>query len=199
MDSNAGIYPIELAGGVAVNYSLTLVNGELSIEKAEQTITIEPISDKLNEEVPFNVEASVDSNLDLTYDISGPATISGSEITLTGDAGTVTVTVTQIGNENFNSASASVSFEVAVPAGLDDELLGINVYPNPTSQYIQIEGLASEEFQAVMFDLRGVPVLNKLLNGTKKELDVSALQTGMYLLRLQSENRSTTTTILIKR
>ena len=59
--------------------------------------------------------------------------------------------------------------------------------------------IASEEFQAVMFDLRGVPVLNKLLNGTKKELDVSALQTGMYLLRLQSENRSTTTTILIKR
>jgi len=198
-ESNAGVYPIELSGGVAANYSLTLVDGELSIEKAEQTITIVTIADKLNDEIPFIVEASVDSNLDLSYDISGPATISGSQVTLTGDAGTITVTVTQTGNENYNSATASVSFEVAIPAGLDDELLGINVYPNPTSKYVRVEGLASEEFQAVMFDLRGVPVLNKLLNGTNKELDVSALQTGMYLLRLQSENRSTTTTILINR
>ncbi|MEQ6118993.1 LamG-like jellyroll fold domain-containing protein [Reichenbachiella sp. MALMAid0571] len=197
--SNAGVYPIELSGGVATNYLLTLVNGELSIEKANQTITIVPIEDKLSEEIPFSVEAMVDSNLELTYDITGPATISGNLVSLTGVVGTVVITVSQVGNENYNAETASVSFEVAVPAGLEDGLVGINVYPNPSSQYLKIEGFTSKDIQIEMFDLRGVPVVSKLLNGVNREVDVSKLQTGIYLLRLQSENRSTTTTILINR
>lgn len=197
--ANAGVYPIALAGGASDNYSFVLVNGELTIEKADQVITITPITDMLNDEAPFTVDATVDSNLELSYDIDGPATIAGNEVTLTGEVGVVTITVMQFGNENYNTAEATVAFEVAVPAGLEDQLLEVNVYPNPATQYIKVDGLAASTFQAVMYDAKGVPIVTKLLGETNQQLDVRDLKSGVYFLRIQSENRSTTTTILINR
>lgn len=61
----------------------------------------------------FNVNATTTSGLDLTYAItSGPATISGNTITLTGEVGEVVVEVSQSGNVNYNADTATVSFNV---------------------------------------------------------------------------------------
>ncbi len=197
--ANAGVYPIALVGGASDNYSFVLVNGELTIEKADQVITITPIEDMLNDEVPFTVDATVDSNLELSYTIDGPATIVGNQVTLTGAVGVVTITVSQSGNENYNPATATVVFEVAIPAGMEDQLLEVNIYPNPAHQYIQIEGLDASTFQAVMYDVKGIPVVTKQLDGMHRQLDVRNVKSGVYFLKIQSENSSTTTTILIDR
>src|SRR5690606_19252800 len=81
-----------------------------------QTITIESIADKLITDAPFEVTASSSASLELTYEVSGPATIDGNMITLSGETGEVTVTVSQAGNENYLSASASATFQVTDPA-----------------------------------------------------------------------------------
>ncbi|MBK6266948.1 T9SS type A sorting domain-containing protein [Marivirga sp. S37H4] len=111
-NSDAGNYAISLSGGSAVNYVLTLVDGDLTISKADQAIAIEAIADKNIDDASFNVVATTTSGLALTYDVSGPATIAGTTITLGGTDGTVTVTVSQAGNINFNEATASTTFEV---------------------------------------------------------------------------------------
>ncbi len=80
-------------------------------ERADQVITIEPIADKPSTADPFDVVASSDAILPLTFEVSGPATIDGATITLTG-AGTVTVTANQAGDDNFKPASAETSFTV---------------------------------------------------------------------------------------
>ena len=91
----------------------TAVQQVLTVNKADQTITIDPIDDKLITDAAFDVVASTTSNLTLGYAIiSGPASISGTTITLTGTAGTVVVEVSQDGNSNYNSASEEISFEV---------------------------------------------------------------------------------------
>ncbi len=88
------------------------VEASFEIKKSEQVITIEPIGTKNAEQQTFHVFANSNSKLELNYQVDGPASIVGSELTLDGTEGTVTVSVSQTGNENYLAASASISFEV---------------------------------------------------------------------------------------
>jgi hypothetical protein len=115
--SEAGTYPISLANGVANNYSFTLVDGTLTIDKADQTISVDPVDDKFITDAAFDIIASTTSGLALNYTIqSGPAAINGTTITLSGSTGTVVVEVTQAGDVNYNSANTSISFTITDPS-----------------------------------------------------------------------------------
>src|SRR5207244_12006408 len=73
--------------------------------KASQTITFGTLSDKSVTEAPFAVSATASSGLAVTFSIvSGPASISGSTVTLTGATGTVAVRASQAGNGTYNAA-----------------------------------------------------------------------------------------------
>lgn len=95
------------------------VERSLVVNKAEQEVSITAIVEKFTTDAPFEVEASSTSELALTYEVSGPATIEGSTISLDGTTGTVEVTASQAGNDNYNSASETISFEVTEDPCLD--------------------------------------------------------------------------------
>ena len=196
---NAGTYAITLDGGQADNYLITLVNGTLDIAKADQQITVSPIDTKLISDTDFEVVASVDTNLELIYEISGPATISGTTVSLDGDVGVVTITITQLGNINYNETSETLDFDVAVPAGIANDLLEIKIFPNPSTSYIQIETPKRENLRAIMFDLNGSLLWSKPISSINNQFDVSSLKVGAYILKIQSEDHTTTTKILIER
>jgi hypothetical protein len=65
-------------------------------------------------DAPFAVSASASSGLPVSFAIvSGPATISGNTVTLTGPTGTVTVRASQAGDVNYFAApDVDRSFEV---------------------------------------------------------------------------------------
>ncbi|MFY0628338.1 MAG: Ig-like domain-containing protein, partial [Reichenbachiella sp.] len=90
--------------------------------KGDQSITIEPVADKLITDEDFDIVASTTSGLDLTYEVTGPATIDGTTVSLTGETGTVTVTVSQAGNETYHPASEQVSFSVTEPGKSDQTI-----------------------------------------------------------------------------
>ncbi|MBK6266537.1 gliding motility-associated C-terminal domain-containing protein [Marivirga sp. S37H4] len=103
-DSEAGTYPITLSGGNDENYTFNYVNATLTIEKANQTITFNAISDKTYGDEPFTLSASATSGLPVSFSIvSGNASISGNTLTISG-AGNVTVKASQPGNENYHAA-----------------------------------------------------------------------------------------------
>jgi large repetitive protein len=82
------------------------VDQSFSVAQAAQTITFSALSSKIYGDAPFTVSASASSGLTPTFSIvSGPATISGSTVTLTG-AGTVVVRASQSGNTNYAAATA---------------------------------------------------------------------------------------------
>ena len=83
----------------------------------DQTITFDPILNKLTTAAPFTVSANASSGLAVSYTIvSGPATVSGNTITLTGTEGTVTVRASQAGNAQYNPAlDVDQSFDVTEP------------------------------------------------------------------------------------
>ena len=86
------------------------------LPKPETIITFEPIADKLFGTASFTLFASASSGLPITFSIvSGPATISGSIITLTG-VGSVRVKASHAGNGNFEAAEVIRTFRVNLPA-----------------------------------------------------------------------------------
>jgi gliding motility-associated-like protein len=112
--SDAGTYPITLADGNDDNYTFLFTDATLEITQASQTITFTDPADKTYGDADFNLVASSDSGLPVSFSIiSGPATLSGSTVTITG-AGTVVVEATQAGDVNYTAATpVQHSFEVA--------------------------------------------------------------------------------------
>lgn len=80
--------------------------------QANQAISLE-IQNKSTADGPFSVSGTATSSLPLTYSVvSGPATISGNTVTLTGMPGIVVVEAYQAGDASYYPASRNASFEV---------------------------------------------------------------------------------------
>lgn len=179
--ADAGVYDIIVSGGMAQNYAVNHVNGMLTINKANQAITITPIDDKLPDDPAFDVIASVDSGLPLTYSVTGPATISASTITLNGTEGMVEVTVSQAGTTNYNAASEKISFEVKLPLTVGDDL-DLSVYPNPSSDFIYFD--SAKEITVFIYSLNGKLIKKNVIRNSG--MDIRDLKQGMYLLKIDS-------------
>ena len=132
--------------------------------------------------------------------VSGPASIDENGIiTLDGTVGTVTVTANQAGDDAFEAADeVIITFEVSEPVvNAVPQSLSVNIYPNPASEWISVDGITSEaDFQLLNTD--GHLVIQKKIK--KSDLvDISAVAKGMYILRITENNSYTTTKVLIQR
>jgi len=96
-----------------------VVQKALRVNKLDQTISITDIPDKVTTDPDFEVEATTSSGLPLTYEISGPASINGTTISLDEKIGEVLVTAIQSGNEEYDSTTASITFQVKEDPCLD--------------------------------------------------------------------------------
>ncbi len=105
--------------GNLLNFALTgntsNFGGDLDI--SFQAITFPQIPNKLISDPPFELTASASSGLPVSYEIvSGPATLSGNTITLTGVAGEVVVKASQPGDDTYDPAvDLFNSFQVLDP------------------------------------------------------------------------------------
>lgn len=81
--------------------------------QVNQLMTFEGISKKYTTDAAFNLNASIDTSLPITYSVvSGPATVAGSTVTLNGTAGTVVVKASQAGNTTYYAKEITRSFQV---------------------------------------------------------------------------------------
>ena len=62
----------------------------------------------------------------------------------------------------------------------------VKVYPNPTSEKLNVLLLGADKGEIQLINMNGQTVLNKKLNGQKTEIDISSHKKGMYLLRITS-------------
>lgn len=96
---------------------------------------------------------------------------------LTGFAGTST------GNYYFNK-------ELLSATGFDNEneLKNIRIFPNPTSDFITINA-PKHGLNIQLFDLSGRIILEEKTKTNNHQISVSNLPAGIYIIRLQSENK----------
>ncbi|MFB6343452.1 T9SS type A sorting domain-containing protein [Saccharicrinis sp. FJH62] len=66
------------------------------------------------------------------------------------------------------------------------------IYPNPASDILQIEVLKAEQFNIQIISLKGQSVFETKMDKPEKEIDVSNLKAGMYLIRISSKDKIVT-------
>ena len=111
------------------NYSSGTQTATFTAAKEAQTITFAAPSSPVNYGVtPVALSGSASSGLPVTWSVvSGPASISGSTLTITG-AGTIVVGADQSGNTNYATATQvthSITVNKIAPA------TGLTASPNP--------------------------------------------------------------------
>jgi ELWxxDGT repeat protein len=165
------------------NYDSASEEQTFTVLKITQTITFDPIPDKQSNDLPFNLTAASSSGLPITFEvISGPATISGNTLTITG-AGDVTVKATQVGDDNYDPGSEQQTFTVKLFVGLENGVAGISVYPNPASNVLFVSG----SVQVKLTNLLG----REVLTTNNSSIDISQLPRGMYVATLKSADQHT--------
>jgi hypothetical protein len=87
----------------------------LEVTNGNQTVAFNPIANQIVTNAPFQLTATASSGLPVQFSVvSGPATINGNVLTLTGP-GLVAVEATQAGNTNWNPAApVNQSFNVGL-------------------------------------------------------------------------------------
>ncbi len=144
----------------------------------------------------FSAQPAIDASGNLTYtpatDASGSATVS---VVLSDDGGTANG-----GDDTF--AAQTFTIEVASVLGVQDEIFsGLTVYPIPAKDILTISnGTNVRLTRAEVFNIQGKLINSKELNSSSNNntLDVSNIPTGLYLLKIYSENNYITKRVSIK-
>lgn len=111
-----GSYTVDVSNGALVPAQTIVSNAAvLTVQRLAQTISFGALSARPNQSPPFTVAATASSGLPVVFSVaSGPATVSGSTVTLTG-AGTVTLRASQTGNHQYAAATpVDQSFVVSI-------------------------------------------------------------------------------------
>jgi len=123
----------------------------------------------------------------------------------TGENGSGSVVVYDSNNEViYNSpgnygAGGAVSFIVneVVLANNDNILNGVIMYPNPASLVLNIEN--AENSSITVFDLLGRVILSENTISSNKQLNVSSLSNGTYLIKISNNGQNKIDKFIINR
>ena len=111
-------------------------------------------------------------------------------------------TVDEVNNTVSYTFNDPVSFKAVTASSVNATLTikdiypldsRISVYPNPTANRIYIQG--ENVFQAELFDLRG----RKVKSTNQKQIDLSDITSGSFILKVTTDNNTTKSFKIIKR
>ncbi|MTI37907.1 T9SS type A sorting domain-containing protein, partial [Fulvivirga lutimaris] len=165
----------------------------LTVSKANQTITFNPVEDQFFETGSFMISATASSGLEVNFEIvSGPATLSGNVVSFSG-LGTVVVSANQSGDAAFLAAtSVEQSFEVNTITGVDDITSALLIYPNPASDVLTIK-TQQEGVSIELLNMNGTRVMDIKANAPNS---IAHLSEGIYILRITAGEDYTTYKII---
>ena len=177
---DVGSYAVTPSGAGDVNYTVSFVAASFSITKASQSITFDSLT---HTDDVFDLSATTTSGLEISYTSSdnSVATISGKTVTVL-KAGSTTITASQNGNDNYHAATdVSQVLEIQV-LGLGESILSnLKLYPNPTSNYLSIQG-NDNPLTISIYNVLGKNVIS--VKNTNK-IDVKGLSNGIYIIRIK--------------
>ena len=95
-----------------------------------------------------------------------------------------------IASAAYNDDDMNIFDNRKITLSLDDSSIPkFNIYPNPTKNTLNFKVPFTENFKISVFDILGKNVLNATLE-TDKSLDVSKLESGIYILKFNDYNTS---------
>lgn len=93
---------------------------------------------------------------------------------------------------------ATISIDIDGTLDIEDEEedMSFKLYPNPTKDIVDLHFNDQEERTIDLFDLNGRRILSKSSDNRYDKLDLSNLQSGIYLLKIESQSGSMTKRIV---
>jgi hypothetical protein len=102
--------------------------------------------------------------------------------------------VTPFGDGDLGTPGALNDFTLSNP---EINSVQFSVYPNPTSTgFVNISSSNSENISVSVFDILGKQVINKTISNNR--LNVSALNSGIYIMRISQNDATVTKKLVIK-
>ena len=77
--------------------------------------------------------------------------------------------------------------------------LNYNIYPNPSDDKFTIDNLTNDTYDLIVNNIYGQQVLlEKQINNVKKEIDLSFLSKGIYIIEIKNDNNNFTHKLLLE-
>ncbi|EAQ41062.1 T9SS type A sorting domain-containing protein [Polaribacter sp. MED152] len=129
----------------------------------------------------------------------GTATGNGSATYTVGQ----TIYTTNIGNNGSVSQGIQQSLEIFVLSNKDFKELNLNAftYPNPTKDKITLEisNVDLQNLSYVMYDIKGRTLLKGVIKGKSTNIMMKDYAAGVYLLKVNQQNKELKTFKVIKK
>lgn len=124
----------------------------------------------------------------------------------TGAGGTSTYTVGQVVYTTNTGSNGSVAqgvqqpYEVSTTVGINETSINleINVYPNPTTDYLTLKVEESKGLSYQLFDMQGKVIENKKVTASNTTIKMEGLPKATYFLKVTEEGQAVKTFRIIK-
>lgn len=131
-------------------------------------------------------------------------TASGGEAT--GAGGIVSYSVGQVVYTTNTGANGSVSqgvqqpYDIFTTVGINETSINLemNVYPNPTSDYLTLKVEVSKGLSYQLFDMQGKLIENRKLKANNTIIQMEGLPKATYFLKVTEESQTVKTFKIIK-
>lgn len=191
INSSAGEYPIVVEQGGSLNYDIVHINGVLTIDKADQSLSFPefPLT-ILNTHPPLELNAVSDAGLSVIYETTGPAAVTGQFLELSEELGIVTIVAVQPGDENYNAApSVERSFEVILDPvlGVENSTGRVHFYPNPANDFVFFKTKTLLVSAISLVDVKGIGT--EIAFKTEESgvsFNVAGFQNGLYIVKIKT-------------
>jgi hypothetical protein len=109
--------------------------------------------------------------------------------------GTVTV---EVGHTDGCTKSQTFDVDVAGVSVYEVGQLNAQIFPNPSSDFFNIELYTSEPTDLTLMDLSGKLIMSRKYVGSIYQLDVSALEAGVYILKLETDDNRAISRVIVE-
>lgn len=105
---------------------------------------------------------------------------------------TVNTTAITTPTASFNSKTTSVSVNNDVFSGINEYTIDnlVTVYPNPTSDYFQVEFTNNESTKIEIYNQLGQVLITEIVPASGRQINISSLNSGVYFLRATVGNKT---------
>lgn len=84
-----------------------------------------------------------------------------------------------------------------LPLNVDqNKLTSFSLYPNPATDFVNIETTVSGDKAIVVYDMLGKQVINTVISGNR--LDISGLKSGVYMVSISQNDNTLTKKLIVK-
>jgi len=185
----AGTYSITVFDGVDCTYDLDVTVDAPAVPTVNSSSTAETFG--ADGTINLTVTAGVGPYI---YSWTGPTGFTSTDEDPAGlVGGDYFVTITDANGCEF--VSEAITVESVLQIGENN--LQFSIHPNPTNENMIITLSNKETVDFVLFDQTGKLVLEQKLNNLSNPIDLSALSSGIYIVRLSSNSGSNSTKKLV--